>query len=307
MSWQSFLGFWAFIRFLRKESVDIVQTYFHDSTVFGVVAAKIAGVPLIISCRRDLGFWYGEKVPRFLMFANRFSDRFLANSESVRKILVEREGVSPAEVEVIPNGIDSIALANAKTVSLFQEYPQIADGDKVVGIVANFNRRVKRLDLFLESAVRVAAKFQKVKFLIIGGGNLENDLKCMARSLGIEDRVIFAGPKEPAIGYIRCFDIGVLCSDSEGFSNSLIEYMAAGKPVVATKVGGNDELVEDGVTGVLVPPGDPDALASALLILLNNEAAYKRMGEEGRRVVQEKFDWNVIIRRQESYYLSLVN
>lgn len=304
-SWQGVLAFWSFVRFLQKESVDIVQTYFHDSTLFGVAAGRFAGVPQIISCRRDLGFWYGERVPRSMRLANRFSDRFIVNSESVREVMAAREGVLHGKVEVIPNGIDSIGLANVNAVPLMREYPQIKNNDKIVGIVANFNRRVKRLDLFLESAARVVAKFQQVKFLIIGGGKLENDLKKMAHALGIGNFVIFAGPKEPSVGYIKGFDIGVLCSDSEGFSNTLLEYMAVGVPAVATSVGGNREIVKDGLTGRLVPPGDPECLAEAIIQLLREDCRRGNMGEVGRQLVRNRYDWKVIIKQMEDFYLLL--
>ncbi|MDW7646075.1 MAG: glycosyltransferase [Desulfuromonadales bacterium] len=294
------------IRILRKEGVDVVQTYFHDATLFGIVAAKLAAVPVVMSCRRDLGFWYGEKVPKFFSLANHMTDRFVVNSESVQETVVEKEKLHKKQIEIIPNGIDFVNILSASGKDLVTEFPKIKAEDRIIGIVANFSRSVKRLDLFLNSASLVVALQDKVKFLIIGGGKLENDLREQAKKLNLEDVVIFAGPRENPIQYIKTFTIGVLCSDSEGFSNTILEYMVAGLPVVATAVGGNREIVIDGETGKLVPPDDPQALADALCTLLDDPARCKRMGEAGRKIVQQKFDWGPVIQHTEKFYTRLV-
>lgn len=292
--------------FLRRESVDFVQTFFHDATFFGVMAASIARVPKTISCRRDLGFWYDKKTLSSLRMVNFLSNSFLVNSVSVMECLVSMESVSPDKVHVIYNGIDYDYFSHILPTSLPSEYPNISKSDRVVGIVANYNRMVKRLDLFVRAADRVSKRVGDVKFLIIGGGRLEAEIRELVRDLGIDEVVVFGGKKNQAASYVKAFDLGVLTSDSEGFSNTLLEYMAAGVPAVATDVGGNRELVDHGLTGLLVPPGDDEAIAQGIIELLEDEPWRRRIGEAARQVVRDRYDWSVKIKEIECYYQSLL-
>jgi glycosyltransferase involved in cell wall biosynthesis len=205
------------------------------------------------------------------------------------------------------NGIDVRTIANTNPASLHEEYNQIEQEDSIVGIVANYNRKIKRLDIFIEASAEISKRREDVKFLIIGGGRKnEKELRELARIRGIADRLIFGGIKENPIPYVKSFDIGVLTSDSEGLSNTIMEYMAAGIPCVATDVGGNRELVEHGVSGILVPPGNPLVLAEAICSLLQDPERSRRMAMEAKRIVSEKYSWDVIIKKTEDYYLSLV-
>ena len=299
-------AFFLFTRFLRKNSVDIVQTYFHDSTLFGTLAAKLAGVKMIISCRRDQGFWYERKLLRNMRLANMLTDRVLVNCEAVKGAVVQNEKVLPEKIDVIHNGVDLVNFDKITPVNLQKEFPSVQDKDKIVGMVANYNREVKRTDLFVLAAAEVVKHFDDVKFLIIGGGRLENELRALTTRLGLEDRVILGGKKEPAAPYIKSFDIGALTSDSEGFSNVLLEYMAAGIPIVATDVGGNSEIVQNERMGLLIPKGNHNALANAISTLLNDNSQRFEMGRRGRAHVVENFSWQKKIKEIESYYLKLL-
>lgn len=270
------------------------------------MAASIARVPKTISCRRDLGFWYDKKTLSSLRMVNFLSNSFLVNSVSVMECLVSMESVSPDKVHVIYNGIDYDYFSHILPTSLPSEYPNISKSDRVVGIVANYNRMVKRLDLFVRAADRVSKRVGDVKFLIIGGGRLEAEIRELVRDLGIDEVVVFGGKKNQAASYVKAFDLGVLTSDSEGFSNTLLEYMAAGVPAVATDVGGNRELVDHGLTGILVPPGDDEAIAQGIIELLEDEPWRRRIGEAARQVVRDRYDWSVKIKEIECYYQSLL-
>lgn len=298
--------FLKFIHFLRNRSTDIIQTYFHDSTLFGIMAAWLAGIKTKVSCRRDLGFWYNSKLLRNLSLVNRFTDRILVNSHAVKKAVVYHEHFSPKKIDVIYNGLDNKAADNLPAADLKSEFPAIRDCDRIVGMVANFNRPVKRVDLFVEVADRVLKQHQDVRFLLVGGGSLEKDLQYVISRLDLNDKVILAGKKNPAMPYIKSFDVGILTSDSEGFSNVLLEYMAAGVPAVATDVGGNREIIQHGVTGLLVPPGDAKKLAEAILYLLKHDEIRKEMSHKARQQIEFKYDWKVKIKEYENYYLNLL-
>lgn len=299
-------AFFSFVRFLRKCPVDIVQTYFHDSTLFGIPAARLAGAKMSISCRRDLGFWYDKALLRNMSFVNRFTDRILVNCNAVKDATAFHENAPREKIDVIHNGLDLATFDRYSSVNLMSEFPEIQKGDPIIGMVANYNREVKRADLFIRAAAEVARYHGRARFLLIGGGRLESDLKGLIRQLGLRDRVILGGKKEPAAPYIKSFDIGVLTSDSEGFSNVLLEYMAAGIPVVATDVGGNREIVRNAGLGLLVPPGDPGALAHSLCRLLNDTQQSSEIGKNARDHIVEHFSWTRKIREVEKYYEALL-
>ncbi|HQN20068.1 MAG TPA: glycosyltransferase, partial [Syntrophobacteraceae bacterium] len=187
-----------------------------------------------------------------------------------------------------------------------EEFPDIENNDRVIGMVANFNREVKRADLFIKTAAEVLKQHDDVKFLLIGGGELEHQLKNQISCLGLQGKVLLGGKKEPSAPYIKSFDIGVLTSDSEGFSNVLLEYMAAGIPVVATDVGGNTEIIRNQGLGQLVPKGDWADLAQSICMLLDDNAHCRELGENARGNVVEHYSWDKRIRDVESYYEELL-
>ena len=290
------------IRFLRQRRIDIVQTYFIDAQFVGLLAGKLAGVKKIVSCRRDLGFWHSRALLLLLRQADRLVDHFQVNSQAVKNQVAADELVDPDRIHVIYNGIDfrlfdgHAAPGDAPAVSEETKNPLC------VGILANFNRRVKRVDIFIRAASEVVKTVPGVRFCIAGDGNQRGELMAMSRDLGIAPQMEFLGAVTDVPGTIRAWDIGVISSDSEGFCNSILEYMASGLPVVATSVGGNSELVEDGVNGFLVPGGDHWALAEKLCILLKDDRLRKDMGEQGRRIIARSYDWPRVIDRYESFY-----
>ena len=306
MSVQGLLKFFWLMHYLRKEKVDIVQTYFFDATVFGVLAAKFAGVKRIISCRRDLGFWYKPTLLRVLKCVDLLVDRFLVNSHAVKENIVVNESIPPRNIDVIYNGIDSEPFKKSYNTEAIKRNLGISEGDYVVGMIANLNRRVKRVDLFIKAASKVQQKTQNISFVIVGDGNQRSVFERLSKKLNIRDRVFFAGLQENVYPYLSAFDIGVISSDSEGFSNSILEYLASGIPVIATDVGGNRELIESGITGLLVPRGDHEALAKSILELLNDEDQRANLAQKAKRVVIEKYAWDKKIKEIESYYLSLL-
>jgi glycosyltransferase involved in cell wall biosynthesis len=285
------------VRFLRRRRIDIVQTFFIDATIFGVIAAKLAGVRRIISSRRDLAFWSSRQTRLAFGLVNGRVHRFWANSEAVARHLEAGEGIHRERIDVIYNGIDLEAFDRDGADS--------GGPGSVVGIVANLNREVKRVDLFIRAAALAGERFPAARFRIVGDGHLRPGLEKLGRDLGLEPRLEFLGLRSDVPRVAREFDVGVICSDSEGFSNSIIEYLAMGIPVVATAVGGNPEIVEDGVVGRLVPPGDHRALAAAIADLLGDRRLLEAMGDRGKRKIEKEFAWQNRIGEIENYYRSL--
>jgi glycosyltransferase involved in cell wall biosynthesis len=292
---------------LRKEEVDIVQTYFFDANVVGIIAAKLANIKKIVSCRRDMGFWYTGENLRFLGFISRFVDRFQVNSNAIGENLTRTEKISSNRIDVLYNGIDLARFTSNRTNSrVVREKFGIPENHIVFGCLANLNRQVKRVDVFIEAASLIDKKLKDATYLIVGDGHLRVGLELLAKERGIADKTVFAGKQNDVPWVLSAIDIGVLPSDSEGLSNAILEYMASGLPVVATDVGGNRELIQDGLTGFLVPPGNPVRLAEAMVRLATDGIAAGTMAKNARETVERRFAMERMLESVERYYHGLV-
>jgi L-malate glycosyltransferase len=285
-------------RFLRRERIDVFQVYFPDSTYLGVPAAWLAGVPRIVRTRNNLGSWMTPTHRRLARFCNRFVHATVANCEACRQAIVADEGIDPGSVVVLENGVDLARFGKGKP-------PGARPGPRRVGVVANL-RPVKDLGLFVRAAAEVARRHPDVTFQIAGEGELRPDLTRLAAELGLAGRLALPGAVADVPAFLAGLDVAVLSSRSEGMSNAVLEYMAAGRPVVATAVGANGRLIDDGVHGLLVPPGDPAALAAAIDRLLRDPALAARLGIAARRRVEERYSRQAMVRRFEAFYLDLV-
>ena len=173
---------------------------------------------------------------------------------------------------------------------------------RFVTIVANLKYEVKDHRTFLRAAARVRAALPGAAFIIAGEGELMDSLRAHAAQLGIERDTFFIGPCRNVAELLAVSDVCVLSSKAEGFSNSIIEYMAAARAVVATDVGGAGEAVRDGETGYLVKPGDDVSMAERIISLLADRELARRMGERGRQVVNENFSCEALLERTEALY-----
>lgn len=289
-------------RYLKRNSFNIVQTYFFDSTVVGVVAGKLAQGPKIFSCRRDLGFWYTPRLLLCLKFINKMTDRILVNSNAVKESVVKKELANPEKISVIPNGIDIHAFEySAEERRKNRAKLGIDSGQICVGMITNMSRKVKRVDLFVDAAAYVLNQSKDFHFLVLGDGRYLKELIARARSLGIEKNVSFLGRDVSKHKVLPAMDIGVLTSDSEGFSNAVMEYMAVGLPVIATAVGGNLDLVEDGGTGLLTIPDNPRELGERTLLLGKDRLKRMQFGEKGKNLIA-KHNWDAVIDQIMAFY-----
>lgn len=283
---------WRLSRLLRRERFDVVQTFFQDATIFGGVAARLAGTPGRLACFRDLGFWRTRGQELLLHRVYPLMTGYLANAEVVKRHFCERDGLAADRVRVIPNGVDVAALP----------WVEHSGPTTDIGIVGNLNRRVKRTDLFLRAAGSVGREFPQITWHVVGDGRFRAEYEALARSEGIAERTVFAGRLDDAPAYLARLQVGVLCSDSEGLSNALLEYMLRGCVPVATRVGGNPEAVTDGVTGLLTPPDDAPALASALRRLVVDPALRRALAAAARREAAARFSWESCVRAHEEIY-----
>jgi glycosyltransferase involved in cell wall biosynthesis len=280
------------IRYLRRHRIQVVQTFFQDSTVFGSFAARLADVPTRLVSFRDLGFWRTPNQEFALRAAYRLATGFVANSMAVRDHFCAAHGLDPRLFAVIPNGLD---------VGQFT-FRSPADPPRVVGILGNLNREVKRTDLFVEVAGLLATRYPDVRWEIVGDGQLRPGLESRAKALGLGDRMVFHGRLAEVGEVLRAWDIGVLCSDSEGFSNALLEYMLCGCAAVASDVGGNRETIRHEDTGILVPPGSAAALAAGLEKVLAAGEMARGLASSARAEAERRYSWHKCVAAHEMLY-----
>ncbi len=292
---------YKFSQELRYRKIDIIQGFFFDSTLFGVIAAKLAGRVKIIASKRDLGYWYTPRLLKILRLLSKFIDAYLVNSIAVKNTVAGEERVPADKIEVIYNGIDPPIQQSDFEKAALKAKLGIRENEAIVGIVANLNRPVKRLDLFILAAERILRKMSNVAFIIVGDGHLRRSLEQSAKKIGISKHIHFVGSVNNPHAYIAIFDIAVLTSDSEGFSNSVIEYMAHGLPVVASNIGGNTEIIKSNCNGLLFQPGDTAQLSEQIVSLLENPGMRELMGNNARSVCINFF-WETNILNYQNFY-----
>lgn len=292
---EALAGAFRLQRFLREQDIRLVQTFFESSDLWVGPIAKVLGNTGLIWSRRDMGILRDSKHhAAYRMMAN-LPDAVLAVSEEVRKYSINVDKIDPKRVETLYNGLD---LGDWLTAA---RRPSPTPVIKTVGNV----RRVKGHDVLLKAAALVAQKYPDARFSI-GGGILEpefyRELQELVRAFGLESRFTLEGSVSDLQSYLADATLFVLPSRSEGFSNAIVEAMAAGLPVIATNVGGNAEAVGDGVTGRIVPPEDAEALASAICQMLDRPEHARAMGEAGRKRVQERFTTEAMMRQLVATY-----
>lgn len=308
-----------FAGYVKRNRIQIVHTYGFYPNVFAIPAARLAGTPVIIASIRDTGGYQTPTQNRVQKFMCHLADRIVVNAEAIRQWLIT-EGYNPEKVVVIRNGIDLSPFAARRTIRGSSRLREELGLPQHAPLIAVFSRlhRFKGIEHFLEAAVIVRRRFPEARFLIVGEGRImvngqvmdspyTRELQDYAVRLGLGQHAIFMGFRPDVPELLSEVAVSVLpCISSEGLSNTLLESMAAGVPVVATQVGGNPEVVEDGVTGFLVPARNPQSLASAVGRLLDDPGLAVQFGQAGRERVAKLFSLEKMVKETECLYLELL-
>ena len=289
---------WRFMQFLWRERIDVVQVYFPDSSYFGVPAAFLAGVRHRLRTRNNIGHWM-TRVHRILGRAlNCLTTATVANCEAAKRALLADEKPDEGRVHVLENGVD---------LDRFLAIPEPhGDAPRWVGTVANL-RAVKGLDVLVEAAALLRDEFPRVGFRVAGEGVERAGLERLIRERNLADRFHLTGAEADVPGFLAKLDVAVLPSRAEGMSNSVLEYMAAARPIVASAVGAMPDVLHDEVHGMLVPPGDPAVLAGRIARYLRDPELARRMGSAARRRANEHYSREAMVRRFEDFYTRLVS
>jgi glycosyltransferase involved in cell wall biosynthesis len=282
-------------RFWRDHQTDVVQVYFLDSAYFGVPLARLAGVRRVVRVRNNLGHWLTPTHRLLGRVVGRLADVTLTNCEPARQALLAAEGGPYRKVVVLENGVD---------LDRFTNLPPANNPAPRIGVVANL-RPVKGVDVFVRAAGQLASEFPTATFHIAGQGEQRTDLERLIGESGLSDRVTLHGAVADMPAFLAGLDVAVLPSHAEGMSNAVLEYLAAGRPVVATDVGANAHLLGGGDFGLLVQPGDPGALANGIGQLLMDSPLAARLAAAGRGHVCQHYSRDAMRRRFEDFYEQL--
>ncbi|MEZ4387929.1 MAG: glycosyltransferase family 4 protein [Candidatus Krumholzibacteriia bacterium] len=283
-------------RYVRRHRIAIVQTFFQDATVFGLWSARLAGVPVRLASFRDLGFWRQPRIEFLMRRSYPLATAFVVNSTAVRDHFLAVDRLPAGRFHVIPNGLD---------VAAFPFEPRRDEPPRIVQ-VGNLNRRVKRADLFIAACREAADRCGRARWQLVGDGQLRTEYEALARELGVAGRLEFLGRRTDIADILAGAAVGVNCSDSEGFSNAVLECMLAGCAVVATDVGGNRELIVPDEDGLLVPVDDAPALGAAVARLVNEPELAARLARHARSRAEQEFSWEASVARHQELYARLL-
>jgi glycosyltransferase involved in cell wall biosynthesis len=297
--WKADLPAWRpLVSFLREQSTQVLHAHMVGSNAWGTVLGRLAGVPVIVSHEHTWSY-EGRPLRRLVdrHLIARGSDAFVAVSAEDRRKMIEVEGIDPADIAVVPNGIPDLPAPSGRDVRADLGLPP----DRPLALALGRLDRQKGFDVLIESAGRMP----DVTVVIAGEGDERGSLEALARRHGVDDRVVLPGFRSDVPDLVAAADVAVFPSRFEGSPLSVIECMASGAAIVATRVGGVPELLDDGVHGILVPPEDRAALAGAVMRLVGDEERRAKLGAGARERQRAEFGIDAMLDRLLELYGTL--
>ncbi len=305
-SWRGSRSLLKLKSWIKAQKFDILQTMFTEANLLGPVTGRLAGVNVILGTRRNLNHprpdGPSKRVLRWQGRANLLVDQIIANSNAVLERVVETEKTSRKRISVVYNGVD---LEQMRPMPEERESSRLAlkiDHDQILVGNVSCLRKVKGVEMFVSAAAEAYRHNPRYRFLLVGDGEIKAQLRQTIRMYGLEGIVCLAGAAKDVRPYLAAFDIAVLSSYAEGFSNSLLEYMACGIPVIATDVGGNREAL--GPCGLLIQP-EAKQLTEAIYQMTDPEVRRDFAASALKRV--EKFDVAIARRRMIELYAQFLS
>jgi glycosyltransferase involved in cell wall biosynthesis len=301
---------------MKREKIDIVHSQGGRADFFARITAKLMKVPVMVSTiAMPIEGYDVNRIKKSIYifldrFSERFVDRFMVVSESLRKTLIERHRVHPEKVTTIYNGIevDEYSIDGKGVGNQASEHKKEFGLENDVPIIGAIGRLVwqKGLEYLLEAIPEIIKKFPRIKFLIVGEGSLRESLEMKSERLKIKENIIFTGFRKDIKTILASIDILAMPSLQEGLPMILLEAMAMAKPIVATHIDGISELLDNGRTGALAPARDSRALAAAIIDLLSHGDKASQMGLAARKAVEEKFSVETMVEKVANVYQGLL-
>jgi glycosyltransferase involved in cell wall biosynthesis len=296
------------MRLMRREKPDIVHTHLFKSDLHGRLAARLASVPVVISTAHNNDSW-ARRAPLGWLYGctSRLADRLIAVSEEVREYQLRYTFIPPEKIVTIDNGVDMRRFDGKEEAgrAVRAEFG-IAPDAPLVGMIGRLTEQ-KDHATFLQAVGHIRAALPKTRFLVVGDGPLRENLIEQARSLKLDDAVIFAGLRSDIPAVMAALDVLVFSSRWEGLPVTLLEGMAAAKPVVSTAVGGVPGVVGEGESALLVPAGMASVLADAVVRVLRDPALAQKLSALARARVREKYSLDSMLDRTLALYEELWN
>jgi len=289
------------IQIVKQNRIDLIHSHTWGTDFYSYWASVILGIPMITTVHNR--YYIFEKWSRrfsYKVFISQIK-KIVSVSKDIQSLLREELKLAPQKIKLIYNGIDTRKFEDKKDLEKIRKELNLSPDELILGYVGNL-REVKDHHTLILSFNRISSLFPQAKLLIVGDGELKPNLVKLCVELGLENKVLFLGHREDVHSLLNLMDIFVLSSHSEGCSISILEAMASEKPVVATRVGGNPELILEGKTGFLVPSAEPEKLAEKIIFLLKDEKLRRKMGEEGKKRVKEKFSLEGMLKKYEELY-----
>ena len=296
------LAWWPLFRALRRERIDVLHTHAFGQNAWGSLLGRLAGVPVVIAHEHNRDFngrALHPVIDRELIA--RCAGAMIVVSEDARRRMIEVERIPAERLVLLPNGVRALPRGDGRAL---RADLGIGTDDPVVGTVCII-RSEKALDVLVRAAALLARCFPRLRLVIAGTGPDRGRVEAVTEQLGLSDRVHFAGARTDVHDVLAAIDVAVICSDYEGSPRSILEFMDAGKPIVATEVGGIPEAIEDGVHGLLVPPRDEAALAAALGRVLADLDVGSAMGARARDRCRREFSLDRTVESLERLYEEL--
>lgn len=296
---------WAWRRlaaYIRQEHVDVIHAHMFGSSVWGTLIGRLTHVPVIIAHEHGSAFT-GEPLRRLLdrELIGRLSDAFIAVSHEDRRMMIEIERIPAERIRVIANGIEARAPTTGRDLRA-----ELGVGRApLVGAVGAL-RSEKAYDLLIRAAAQLRSRHPDLRVLIAGDGPEKAALTALVHDLGLDDVVMLLGRRLDVPDLLATLDVAVNCSYREGSPLAVMEFMEAALPIVATQVGGVPDLIDDGVHGLLVEPGNPKALAEAIEATLGDRVRASTLGEHARERRRREFDLDVMVHNIEDLYIELL-
>ncbi len=297
-------------RFIRREKVDIVHTFFPSADLWGGMISKLARCPVLVSSRRDMGLMrHAKHRVGYRILAPMF-DKVLTVSEEVGHFSIEHDRLDPSRVRTLYNAVDMTKIPGTLDKQEILRNLGVSGGSQVIASVGNI-RHVKGFDVLVRAAAIVCREFPRAVFVIAGGQDPAEprrlrDLEKLCAELGIAGKVKFPGPLENVMPLLKASDAFCLLSRSEGFSNALLEAMACGIPCVASRVSGNSEALDNGTSGFLVESEDHESAAARICSLLWDRKLAQSIGDCGQDSIRARFTPEIMIAQLVEIYDELL-
>lgn len=289
-------------RHFRQQGYRLAHIMFNDPSIICPPIFSLMGIKTIIT-RLDMGYWYTPALLRTLRVTGRFTAAVLANSQAVAEVTHQQERIPRQRLHVIYNGVMDSSTAELPPVPELRALKQ--QGALILILVANI-RAIKRIQDAVSAVTNLYRSYPSLHLVVIGGGDA-SELIQQAETGGALDHVHFLGSRNDVPACLDYADIGLICSESEGFSNSLIEYMQQGLPVVCTAAGGNPEAIRHGENGLLYAVGDVAGLEAQLVRLLSDAKWRKMLGERSRALAGEHYSLAQLAGNHQALYDRLLN